>query len=73
MTTQGDWLTAFQVHSRERPTFTVPVPPDGPNEVVELVRLGWQRTPPGPVTLVVFVDELPHAAAAATVLAKTNR
>jgi hypothetical protein len=62
--TQPAWLAAVHAHSRETPIVTVPVPPSGPKDVVELVTAAWQRAPLGAVTLVLVDAELPQAAAA---------
>jgi hypothetical protein len=61
--TQLAWLAAVHAHSRDTPIVTVPVPPSGPNDVVEFVIAAWQRPAVGAVTLVVEA-ELPQATAA---------
>lgn len=62
--TQLDRLAAVHPHSRATPILTVPVPPSGPNDDVELVTAAWHRALVGAVTLVVVDAEPPHAAAA---------
>jgi hypothetical protein len=62
-------LAADQEHSRERPTDTVPVPPEGPNVVGEPWTVGWQRERLlGAVTFVVV--ELPHPATVNAMMAE---
>lgn len=56
-------LDADHAQSRATAMVTVPVPPDAPNEVEELLTVAWQRVSVGAVTLVSV--ELPHAAASA--------
>jgi hypothetical protein len=58
---QGDWDTAFQLHSRATPTDRVPEPPPGPNEAGAPFSDVSQRVPLGLVTVVVVVAECPHA------------
>ena len=53
---------ARQEHSRATDTDSVPVPPPGPKELLELETLASQREEAGEVMVLVVVAELPHAA-----------
>src|SRR5688572_25942540 len=61
MATHADWLETLHEHSRATVTATVPVPPEGPKDCVELATDTWQRASDGPVRFVDVVDELPQA------------
>jgi hypothetical protein len=51
-------LEADHAHSRDTDTEIVPVPPVGPNDVLDPATVGWHRVSEGAVTVVVA--ELPQ-------------